>query len=321
MKKNMAMLMMLTIVFAIMLDTISVWAKNYPAGLSLKKDKITLYLKESGKKTFKAKKLVANLDETMTMSLESDDGSVCTVSNKTGKIRAAGVGTTKVMILIRNKTDEKTIFAKYVKVTVKKCREKVDPKASADVNGKNVKGGNGTDAMLTREDVEESMDYLEKSRHYFTQGYEYYTSGQFGDAILCYKKALEYNTDPDILFCIGYTYMEMGDYDSSLEYYLDAIDFGNEHAINNIIYIVNACISSDTGKCIYYLERLAEHTSSQVVSEELERFWETCGYDTVHRDDGIGSSPDEAPDDGFQEPTEQDLVIEEEDGYCWNEEK
>ena len=32
-------------------------------------------------------------------------------------------------------------------------------------------------------------------------------------------------------------------------------------------------------------------------------------------------SLDDALDDGFQEPTEQDLVIEEEDGYCWNEEK
>ena len=149
------------------------------------------------------KKLFANLNESMTMSLKSDDGSVCTVSNKTGKIKAVSIGTTRVMISIRNKTDEKTVFAKYVKVTVKKNIKKADSKDSVDVTGENVKGGNGTDAVLTGENVEESKDYLEESRRYFTQGYEYYLSGQFDDAILCYKKALEYNTDSDTLFCIG----------------------------------------------------------------------------------------------------------------------
>ena len=117
------------LILVLVIGVVPVQAATTP---SLKKASKVLYLGGCKGKTtdgtkakyyayLTVKKVLKNYDsKTMDIKLESEDESICTVSNSKGTINAAGKGSTKVLITVRNKSTEKTIFAKNIKITVKK---------------------------------------------------------------------------------------------------------------------------------------------------------------------------------------------------------
>ncbi|MBR5177255.1 MAG: hypothetical protein IKW90_00475 [Lachnospiraceae bacterium] len=127
--KRVTKLLAALLVLVLVIGAIPVQAASTP---SLKKSSKILYLggckgtKANGTKanfseSVKASKLLKGFkSSTMDIKLESSNEKVAKVSNSNGTITAVGRGTAKVMITVRNKSTEKTIFAKEVKITVKK---------------------------------------------------------------------------------------------------------------------------------------------------------------------------------------------------------
>ena len=122
--KRVTKLLAALLALVLVIGSIPVSAASTP---SLKKSSKILYLggckgtKANGTKanfseSVKASKLLKGFkSKTMDIKLESDNEKVAKVSNSNGTITAVGRGTAKVMITVRNKSTEKTIFAKAVK--------------------------------------------------------------------------------------------------------------------------------------------------------------------------------------------------------------
>ena len=129
--------------------------------LSLKKTKKVLYLdgckgtKANGKKAkyysfLKVANNIKNFDsKKMDIKLVSEDESVCTVSNSNAKITAAGRGTTKVTITVRNK-QEKALLVKTMTITVKKNSDK-NFEVSGVKDGDKVKVGDSITVKMPRD--------------------------------------------------------------------------------------------------------------------------------------------------------------------------
>ena len=124
--KRVTKLLAALLVFVLVIGVVPVAAASTP---SLKSTSKILYLggckgtKANGTKakfyeSIKASKLLKGFkSSTMDIKLESSNEKVAKVSNSNGTITAVGRGTAKVMITVRNKSTEKTIFAKEVKIT------------------------------------------------------------------------------------------------------------------------------------------------------------------------------------------------------------
>ena len=156
--KRVTKLLAALLVLVLVIGAIPVQAASTP---SLKKSSKVLYLggckgtKANGTKakfyeSVKASKLLKGFkSSTMDIKLESSNEKVVKVSNSNGTITAVGRGTAKVMITVRNKSTEKTIFAKEVKITVKKNAD-ADFSVTGIKDGAEYEVGKSLTVVLTR---------------------------------------------------------------------------------------------------------------------------------------------------------------------------
>lgn len=156
--KRVTKLLAAILALVLVIGSIPVSAASTP---SLKKSSKILYLggckgtKANGTKanfseSVKASKLLKGFkSKTMDIKLESSNEKVAKVSNTNGTITAVGRGTAKVMITVRNKSTEKTIFAKAVKITVKKNAD-ADFSITGIKDGDEFEVGKSVTVVLTR---------------------------------------------------------------------------------------------------------------------------------------------------------------------------
>ena len=156
--KRVTKLLAAILALVLVIGSIPVSAASTP---SLKKTSKILYLGGcKGKKangtaakfyeSVKASKLLSGFkSSTMDIKLESSNEKVAKVSNSNGTITAVGRGTAKVMITVRNKSTEKTIFAKEVKITVKKNAD-ADFSITGIKDGGEYEVGKSLTVVLTR---------------------------------------------------------------------------------------------------------------------------------------------------------------------------